>query len=186
MSFALFCHYLLAWVLAIAALQKCRSWRQFVANLQQLLPMPYTLAALFSALLIATEVLLAIMLWLPGAWWNFSAGLTLVLFIGFSGFIIWLLRSGRRFSCQCFGHSQQPLGKADLYRSVLLLALAIAMLSVEQAALVAFSVAASGVEQLLLISCALLWALQLIALPQWWSWFTDADAVADDKAGEHQ
>ncbi|RYZ40026.1 MAG: hypothetical protein EOO71_17755 [Myxococcaceae bacterium] len=112
---------MLAMVFALAAVGKARGRRPFEDFIQTLanFGLPRTLAgAPLAAALILTEAASALLL-LVGVWAGYV--LALLLLVGFTLGIAWVLRREEKVACRCFGASNAPVSAAHLVRNGLLL-----------------------------------------------------------------
>jgi hypothetical protein len=113
---------MLAIVFALAAVGKARGRQPFADFIQTLenfgLPRPLAGAPLAAALILA-EAASALLLLL-----NVGAGyvMALLLLVGFTLGIAWVIRQGQKVACRCFGASNAPVSPAHLVRNGLLLA----------------------------------------------------------------
>ncbi|WP_415829685.1 MauE/DoxX family redox-associated membrane protein, partial [Corallococcus exiguus] len=116
---------MLAMVFALAALGKARGRKPFEDFIQTLksFGLPRALAgAPLAATLILAEAASALLLLV-----GMGAGyvLALLLLVGFTLGIAWVIRRGKKVACRCFGASNAPVSAAHLVRNGLLLTITV-------------------------------------------------------------
>ncbi|NNB84689.1 hypothetical protein HJC10_24100 [Corallococcus exiguus] len=116
---------MLAMVFALAALGKARGRKPFEDFIQTLksFGLPRALAgAPLAATLILAEAASALLLLV-----GMGAGyvLALLLLVGFTLGIAWVIRQGKKVACRCFGASNAPVSAAHLVRNGLLLTITV-------------------------------------------------------------
>ncbi|MEU8103212.1 MauE/DoxX family redox-associated membrane protein [Nonomuraea muscovyensis] len=118
------CRVLLAGVFAAALAGKLRgrsAYQEFAASIVALGVLPRTPAKAAAAAITAGEAVAVVLLAWP-ATAALGFGLSAVLLGAFAAGIVSALRRGRRAPCRCFGASTTPLGRAHVYRNLVLLA----------------------------------------------------------------
>ncbi len=110
-----------------AAQSKLRSHEATSRDFRQLgLPQP----ALVAWLVPLAELAIAIALILTPGWGGFAA---FIMLLGFTTFLVSILRSGVQVSCACFGSTNnEPVSIAEIGRNLILLGLAGASALIEQ------------------------------------------------------
>ena len=127
-------HYALAcafgWMFLVSGGMKLRSRREFALHLMSLRvlsPAACRLAAIFVPL---GEIAVGALL-LSGLAGALAAGATLLLLLVFTGYVAWILSTGRRASCFCFGESTEPTTRDTLLRNFGMLGAAALLLALE-------------------------------------------------------
>jgi hypothetical protein len=123
---ALTLRFAVATVLAVAALGKARSFRDFRRTVDALTPWRRATTGIAAAV-IATEATLAVLL-VTGVLASAVAVATLALFLGFAALSLWVARRGLELQCNCFGAGDSELGKDSLATSLPLAAATLAYL----------------------------------------------------------
>jgi hypothetical protein len=124
---ALTLRFAVATVLAVAAVEKGRSFTDFRRTVEALLPWTRGVTAI-AGTVIATEAALAVLL-AAGVVPSAVAAVAVGLFLAFAALSLWAVRRGIHLQCNCFGAGDRELGKDSLETSLLLAAAALAYLA---------------------------------------------------------
>jgi uncharacterized membrane protein YphA (DoxX/SURF4 family) len=118
------CRVLTGLVFVVAGITKLRDVDGFRKAMLALAPVPVALSAVVARAVIGVELLVAVLLAVPGTVMS-GLALGLVLNLVFAAAIVLTRRAGRRAACRCFGRTEQPLGARHVVRDLVLAAVAL-------------------------------------------------------------